>query len=195
MSRHSFVDTVREGDGSSMTAGSSLPAGVSRASALKQLLDKHEEPDPTRDVPAHRFWARYGRRIVKTAMFGGFAIALFASSARADDRAERAAAIMRNLDSTANYDKHPACTDCDGPRVFVINSTPGASSWMTFPPESPRRRLDGTLLTDPPTVYGGYNAWFHPWPVAVGGADHRGGYDRAQHLPARAGTRSPSGVR
>jgi len=46
------------------------------------------------------------------------------------------------------------CSGCDGPKIFIIGSRPGASSWLDFPPESPRRRLDGTLLTDPPATYG-----------------------------------------
>jgi len=42
-----------------------------------------------------------------------------------------------------------------GPKVIVIPSTPGAVSWLAFPPPTPARRLDGTLLSQPVIVYGG----------------------------------------
>jgi hypothetical protein len=40
------------------------------------------------------------------------------------------------------------------PVYSSTQSTPGALSWLDFPPERPARRLDGTLLTSPVTIYG-----------------------------------------
>jgi len=40
------------------------------------------------------------------------------------------------------------------PSVRTSTSKPGALSWLEFPPERPARRLDGTLLSDPITIYG-----------------------------------------
>lgn len=42
-----------------------------------------------------------------------------------------------------------------GPRITIVGSTPGALGWLAFPAERPARRLDGTLLAQPATVYGG----------------------------------------
>lgn len=65
---------------------------------------------------------------------------------------QAAADVMRRLDSPANIAMRPALPD--GPRIFIMPSTPGAAGWLTFPPPTPRLRLDGTPLTQPPTVYG-----------------------------------------
>lgn len=40
-----------------------------------------------------------------------------------------------------------------GPVVATTGSRPGASPW-DWPKPRPARRLDGTLLTTPPTIYG-----------------------------------------
>lgn len=85
-----------------------------------------------------------------------FGVLVLAANAHAQTRQERAAEILRKLDTPANWNLHPqsTCTDCNGPRVVVIGSTPGAATWMTFPPERPRLRLDGTPVTQRPTIYG-----------------------------------------
>jgi hypothetical protein len=145
--------------------------GTSRRQAMKDLLAKHDTSEAERRVadaleqnPAHAFWTKRLRQVL------GFAFAFLAlsNSAGAQIRSsaprltpQEAADVLRRLDTPANITLHPPCSDCDGPKVFVLASTPGAASWLTFPPESPRRRLDGTLLSDPPTVYG-FNPFFVP---------------------------------
>lgn len=42
----------------------------------------------------------------------------------------------------------------NGPTFVIIPSTPGALGWLAFPPSTPARRLDGTLLSQPVTIYG-----------------------------------------
>lgn len=64
-----------------------------------------------------------------------------------------AAAVLANCGSClSNVAARPALPE--GPRVVVVGSRPGALGWLDFPPERPARRLDGTLLSDPPAVYG-----------------------------------------
>lgn len=60
----------------------------------------------------------------------GFGIlVLWCSHAEADERAQRAADILRNMQSSANFATRPAPLP-DGPTVVIIGSTPSASSWM-----------------------------------------------------------------
>lgn len=158
---NSFMHTAREGDGSSTSAGKDLPAGVSRAAALKELLDKHEEPvDPTEHVPAHRFWAkRLGRTL-------GLAAVVMVCSFRADAQEARTVIVNKGTMTSSTprlspqaaadvlrphqYVAPPTCERCDGPYIVSTGSTPGALYWMAPPPEAPRRRLDGTLIDSRP---------------------------------------------
>ena len=61
-----------------------------------------------------------------------------------------AAEILAGVDSPANMTGRFVCTDCDGPHVVLVPSEPGAGPFGRFPPFRPRRRLDGTLLSQPP---------------------------------------------
>jgi hypothetical protein len=152
-------------------------ADISRRRALEALLAK---PDALDQNPAHRFWASQRadfaateRRIFRhyapwplrlrvwfTRTFR-IALVLFLVSATAHAQGrmsftssapkltpQEAADIMR----PHQYVAPPPAPD--GPHVYVINSTPGAASWLSFPPERPRIRLDGTPITQAPTVYG-----------------------------------------
>jgi hypothetical protein len=139
--------------------------GSTRVQAMRDLLAKHEEPkeDELDRHPVHRFWAKRARRVLGLAVFvllvrNGDAHACTITAKHNEPATvtdcnvrpspAEAAAIVSRLE-------HPVtCERCDGPYIYIINSTPGALSWLTFPPESPRRRLDGTLLTQRPTVYG-----------------------------------------
>ena len=84
----------------------------------------------------------------------------------------QAAAIMARVDSVANWTNRRLCVDCDGPRFASTGSRgPSAGPWE-FPPPSPPRRLDGTLLTDPPaywppTVINVLPPWVGASPVLV----------------------------
>lgn len=55
-----------------------------------------------------------------------------------------AAAVLARMDSTTNRTHVFVCMDCDGPRYAV------APNWPLFQPFPPPRRLDGTLLSQPP---------------------------------------------
>jgi hypothetical protein len=139
--------------------------GVTRAQALAALLAK-AEAEETR--PAVKLdLGRQLRRLVT--MFGLAAAIVLAFAAAAAAQAGKmtssrpplspaeAAAIMARVDSTANWTNRRVCTDCDGPRVASTGSRGPSSGPWDFPPETPRRRLDGTLLTDPPA-----DAWYYP---------------------------------
>jgi hypothetical protein len=48
----------------------------------------------------------------------------------------------------------PVVCRCDGPTVTILSTkTPTLGPW-DFPEPTPARRLDGTRVDDPPTVYG-----------------------------------------
>jgi hypothetical protein len=70
------------------------------------------------------------------------------------------------------YVAPPVCTRCDGP-YFASTGAKGPLDW---PEPAPARRLDGSLLTDPPAVYGAYLCPFtYPVPpvvVSQSGAHH-----------------------
>lgn len=63
----------------------------------------------------------------------------------------QAADVMRNAGGVANRTN---VVTHQGPTFAVTSSTePSAGPWA-FPPPTPARRLDGTLLSDPITIYG-----------------------------------------
>lgn len=53
-----------------------------------------------------------------------------------------AAAVLARLDSPANRTHVVACADCDGPRVFVITSSPTSGPFGAFPRFPPSRPLN-----------------------------------------------------
>jgi hypothetical protein len=80
-------------------------------------------------------------------LLSGTAVSAQMTSTRPRLTPQQAADILR-----PNQFK-PAPATGDGP-VFVVVGKPGALSWLEFPPEIPRRRLDGTLLdSNPPDHY------------------------------------------
>jgi hypothetical protein len=160
------METVREtGDKGASVSGDF--DGVTRAQALAALLAKYEAEE-TR--PAVKWdLAKQLRRVA--VLFGTVAaVALLFVDVAAQGRPAgtmtssrpalspaEAAAIMARVDSTANWTNRRACADCDGPRVASTGARgPSLGPW-DFPLESPRRRLDGTLVTDPPA-----DAWYVP---------------------------------
>jgi hypothetical protein len=100
---------------------------------MRDLLAKHEEPDPTRDVPAHRYWARQAARMFRLAMFVLLVNIVWGTRVDAcsitqkkgeapvvTDCAKRltpaeAAEIVRPNSYVAPF----VCTDCDGPRITI----------------------------------------------------------------------------
>ena len=44
-----------------------------------------------------------------------------------------AAAVLERLESPSNIARRPICTDCDGPRVFIIPSSPTSGPFGSFP--------------------------------------------------------------
>lgn len=87
-------------------------------------------------------------------------VLLFAGSAAADIKwtgpkltPGAAADVLRRSPALAHIKNQPAP---EQPRAESVGiGTPGALSWLAFPPERPRIRLDGTPLTQPLDVYGG----------------------------------------
>jgi hypothetical protein len=174
----SIIHGVREGDGSTVSAGKTLPDGVSRSAALRELLEKHEEPPSAahaywdkqrvrpcpnavvQEAAARRVWPSFLRRL-------GLAVVLVtcATFAHAQERTTTVKPATQSITSSGprltpqqaadvlrpnQYVAPPTCERCDGPYIIVLNSTPGAAYWMPFPPEAPRRRLDGTLIDSRP---------------------------------------------
>jgi hypothetical protein len=70
---------------------------------------------------------------------------------------EQAAQTLRGLpsDMTDRF----VCVDCYGPSVVIAPS----ESSKTWPTPEPARRLDGSLLTDPPVIYGLPLYWPFRW--------------------------------
>jgi hypothetical protein len=59
-----------------------------------------------------------------------------------------------------------------GPTVFIMgSSSPQAGPWA-FPPPAPARRLDGTLLDSPVTVYGSMYESYRRYPPVLGVPGH-----------------------
>jgi hypothetical protein len=56
--------------------------------------------------------------------------------------ASEAAAVLARLDSPSNFARRSLCTDCDGPRVFVIPSSPTSGPFGPFPPYPVQRPLN-----------------------------------------------------
>jgi hypothetical protein len=63
-----------------------------------------------------------------------------------------AARVLRESPVPSNWTVPPPIWPA-GPRVYVIPGTPAEGLWP-WPAPRPARRLDGTLLSEPPVVYG-----------------------------------------
>jgi hypothetical protein len=69
---------------------------------------------------------------------------------------EESLRILNSPAMQSNVTHHPVpLRTGTRPKSITIHSSPGASSWLSFPATSPPRRLDGTLLSQPITVYAG----------------------------------------
>lgn len=210
--RKSFSSTVRE-MGEFSPAPTGEYDGTTRATALRELLAKHEPP-PQRceaallqESAAHAFWNRHRpfvevdfaeteKRIFRqmapwhlrmrwffSRMFKLAVVIIFANivwGTRAEACTLTAhkgeAPVITDCalhltptaaaDTLARIAPFIPCPDCE--QVFTSHSTPGALSWLAFPAERPARRLDGTLLSDPPTLYGGVtHVPYWTWPASL----------------------------
>lgn len=65
------------------------------------------------------------------------------------------------------YVAPPTCTRCDGPYFASTGSKGATSGPWDWPEPMPARRLDGTLLMDPPAVYGAYPSYLCPFTYPV----------------------------
>lgn len=166
MIRSSFRET-----GSS---DSSRPAPVGefdggRRRALEALLAQYERLEGAleRESAAHAFWSKGQRlrRLLKLALVVFAANIIWGTGVEACTLSARQADVSATnctpLDPAAAAAvlkpfAFAPCVDCDGPHVVIVNSQPGALSWLEFPASHPARRLDGTLLSDPLSVYGGF---------------------------------------
>ena len=59
------------------------------------------------------------------------------------------------------------CVQCDGPYFASTGSKGATSGPWEWPIPAPQRRLDGTLLTDPPALYGAYPSYLCPFTYPV----------------------------
>lgn len=124
--------------------------GQTRAASLRELLRKAD--DMERKHEAARGRLDYAVLYLLSKVFAA-ALALQIAVSAPPLRPAEAAAAMARLDSPANRTHAFAC-DCRGPVAASTGArAPSAGPWE-FPPERPARRLDGTLLSDPPQAYG-----------------------------------------
>jgi hypothetical protein len=144
------VDTAREtGSGeNARPAVADIPSDLqSRADVVRGILAASSCPLDRH--PLHAFWAKMMRRTATATVVAVAAGIVWTGPKLTPAEAARVLAQSPGLANVANYPMFP-----DGPRVVIISSTPGALGPLNFPPSSPPRRLDGTLLDLPPTVYG-----------------------------------------
>lgn len=136
--------------------------GLTRADAIRKLLELHKEPTDVHQRTAdhlgvtrrHAKSINYARgagmgvrRLLKQLGFAALAGGLVLLGPKPTP--EEAAKVLapHQLLSTLSVMSLPVTAS-------VTVGTPGTLSWLAFPPSAPRLRLDGTSINRPPVTYG-----------------------------------------